>query len=127
VQMQILSGDAGGLIFRTNSSLTNFYRFSMDKAKQRYDLIVCKACTSDQDVQHVGFLINSNNALSIQLNQTYTLTVIAVKDLFYLFVNGQFLTKTPDGTAQSGELGVYAFEFGNPTRVVFSNMKVWAL
>ncbi len=126
-QVQIDSGGAGGLIFRANTSLTSFYRFSLDDFHNSYKLLVCKTCTSEQDTSNVETLFSGHGPESVQLNQIYTLTVIANKNIFYLYVNGQFLTKEIDGTSQFGELGVYAFEFGQPAEVEFSNMKVWVL
>lgn len=129
VLIQIDSGDAGGLIFRANASLNRFYRFSLDNFHNTYKLLVCKTCTSEQDTLNVAPLFSGSVPGSgpVQLNQPYTLTVIANKNLLYLYVNGQSLVIKPDTTLQSGELGVYAFEFGKQTGVEFSNMKIWVL
>ncbi|HJT57914.1 MAG TPA: TIR domain-containing protein [Ktedonobacteraceae bacterium] len=127
VQMQIVSGDAGGLLFRANNVLTGFYRFSLDAAHQNYNLLVCKTCNPQQNFAGQDVLQPSTSSISVQLNKTYSLTVIANKNLLYLYVNGQFLFSISNPTFQSGELGLYAYEFTNSTEVEFSNMKVWVL
>ncbi len=121
VQMTIATGDAGGLIFRADNAITTYYRFSLDTSSQGiYRLLACKKCQTNQNT-----LIQ--RAIPVKVNQTYTLTVIALKSILYLYINGQFLVSIPDGTAQSGELGVYAYEFTHSTEALFSNMKVWTL
>ena len=120
VQMTIVTGDAGGLIFRTDDAITTYYRFSLDTSSQGiYRLLNCNKCSIPNTL--------IKKVMPVKVNQTYTMTVIAQKSILYLFINGQFLVSTPDGTAQSGELGVYTYEFTHSTEVLFSNMKVWTL
>ncbi|HLH60115.1 MAG TPA: toll/interleukin-1 receptor domain-containing protein [Ktedonobacteraceae bacterium] len=120
VQMQIISGDAGGMLFRANNSLSDFYRFSLDIAQQHYNLLVVKAAGQSRP-------ISNPSPLPVQLHQTYTLTVIAIKDLLYLYANGQSLVIKSDASFQSGEIGMYAYALSDPTEVEFSDMKVWAI
>ncbi len=123
LQMTIVTGDAGGLIFRTDKAITTYYRFSLDTSSQGISrLLACNKCSNSTNPT-----ILFQKALPVKVNQTYTITVIAQKNILYFFINGQFIVSIQDGTAQSGELGVYAYEFTHSTEVLFSNMKVWVL
>jgi hypothetical protein len=126
VQMTLISGDAGGLIFRSDNAVSTFYRFAIDSTGA-YRLFSCKNCTGNQ---------NAGNALSIgdigiKSNEPNTLTVIAINNTINLYVNGQFVKGVNDATSDAGELGVYAGTFVqafmHPTEVAFSNVKIWAL
>lgn len=59
-----------------------------------------------------------------------TLTVIALKDIFYLYINKAYVTYIEDSEYQSGSLGVFLM---NTTAILtrlevsFTNVKVWTL
>jgi TIR domain-containing protein/3-keto-disaccharide hydrolase len=126
VQVTLLNGDAGGLIFRSDSAVSTFYRFAIDSTGA-YRLFSCKGCTGNQNAGNVLAF----GDLGVKANQPNTLTVIAINNTLNLYVNGQFVKSVNDTTSASGELGVYAGTFVqafmHPTEVAFSNVKVWAL
>ncbi len=125
-QVTLINGDAGGLIFRSDSAVSTFYRFAIDSTGA-YRLFSCKGCTGNQNA---GTVLAFGD-LGIKANQPNTLTVIAINNTINLYVNGQFVKGVTDATSSAGELGVYAGTFVqafmHPTEVAFSNVKVWVL
>ena len=123
VQMQISpSGDAGGMIFRSNSQMSMFYRFSID-AQGSYVLLVCTQCASNANINAQQL---KGGTLPKASNQ-YTLTVIASKNTIYLYINGQFIVQVTDSTSSSGAIGLYAASINQATTVIFTKAKVWKL
>ena len=125
VQMKFTTdGDAGGLIFRSDNTVSMFYRFSLDSAGN-YSLRLCNPCSPPYDNSQGKLLKPESNA---HLSAPYTLTVIALKNNIYLFVNKVLVISVDDSTlSQGGEIGVFAASKTQPTEVAFSNVKVWNL
>jgi hypothetical protein len=125
-QMTLLNGDAGGIVFRSDSAVSTFYRFIIDSTGA-YRLFSCKGCPGNQNA---GTLLVSAD-MGIKANQPNTLTVIAINNTIDVYINGQFVKSVNDATSGAGNLGVYAGTFTqaymHPTEVAFSNVKVWAL
>jgi len=122
VQMIIIKGNAGGLIFCADTGGSKMYRF-MTSQDGNYDLISTNA--SNNIGRLTGY--ESSSAIKTGLNQPNLLTVIARRSHFYLYINGQYVNSATDSTTSSGEIGLFAWDSGNPTEVVFSNAKVWTL
>jgi hypothetical protein len=114
VQMTMVSGDGGGIVFRDNGH--GFYRFRVG-SDGTFDLVN----------QTNGLVSGFSAAIKKGLNQVNTLTVIAQGQQIDLYVNGQFLTSVNDSASISGKVGLFAVDFSNPTRAAFSNLKVWSL
>jgi len=123
VQMTILKGDRGGIIFRSNNSKTNFYLFRVGQDGS-YDLFA-----------YVD--INGSNAKSLAqgssptihrgLNQPSKIAVVARGSSLTPFINQRYVTRVTDWAYQSGAIGVFADDQLNPTTVAFNNTKVWML
>jgi Concanavalin A-like lectin/glucanases superfamily len=120
VQMTVVQGNAGGLIFCASSS--GMYRFVVDQ-DGTYNLISVDA--SNNIDRLIGY--ETSSAIHTGLNQLNTLTVIRNGDQIYLYINGQYVNTAADSTYTSGEIGFLAWNHGNPTDVVYSNVKVWKL
>ena len=121
-QMQIIKGDAGGLVFRVTrySTTNNLYAFYIGQDGS-YNLNLQNA---------TGFPIltrGSNPAIHQGLNQTNLIAVVAQGSTIMLYVNHQFITKVTNSTYTSGQLGVFVTPYNQPSEVVFSNVKVWRL
>lgn len=115
VQMTILSGtdrDGGGLIFRSNT-------------KEQYRLRVGTNGSFDLVDQERTLVSSSNSAIKTGLNQTNVLKVVASGSSISLYANGQFLAKVNDTASSSGQIGLMAIGFTDPTTVAFSNAQVW--
>lgn len=125
VQMMIIQGDYGGIIFRADSANSKYYYFRIGK-DGAYDLTI----STDTSFAH-DRLLKSGNASSIiktGLNQTNLVTVVAKGSDLYLFVNQQYLDKVSDSTYKSGQIGVFGGDFASASAdVAFTNAKVWTI
>jgi hypothetical protein len=118
-QMTIIRGDGVGLIFRA-TSVNSSYRFRIG-IDGTYDLfITSKGINPIISTVHIP-------AINTGSNQPNVLAVIAIGSTIYLYVNRQPLGIVRDSTFSSGEIGLFAVNFSNPTDVAFSYAKVWAL
>jgi hypothetical protein len=124
VQMKIIKGDAGGVIFRANTHSNDFYVFLVSQ-DGTYQLFLCTTtnCTN-------SLLYSSSPAIKLGLNQTNLIAVLAQKSTIGLYVNHQLIGSVDDNTYSSGQIGVIALPWGSnghPTEVMYSNAKVWTL
>ena len=124
VQMKIIKGDVGGIIFRANSTNNNFYLFYVSQAGS-YQLFLCPGNTCRQ-------LVASTPSAAINKgpNATNLVAVVATGTSITLYVNKQQVTSVNDTTFSHGQIGVVASPFataGHPTEVVYSNARVWTL
>jgi serine/threonine protein kinase len=124
VQMKIINGGSGGVIFRANTSNNDFYVFEVGQYGN-YQLFLCS------DSQWYFTILNSTSpAIKQGLNQTNLIAVIAQGNSIGLFVNHQLIDSVNDNTYGSGRIGVMVDPTGDngySTEVVFSNAKVWTL
>jgi len=124
VQMKIIKGDLGGIIFRANSTSNNFYVFHVDQLGS-YQLLVCPGNTCRQIVA-----TTPSPAINRGLNSTNLVAVVVTGTTITLFVNHQQVASVNDSTFSHGQVGVVASPFanaGHPTEVVYSNARVWTL
>ncbi len=128
VQMTVLKGFGGGILFRSNSTVSNYYYFLVG-ADGSYNLLVTSSNPPDQSIA-AGF----SPAIQAGVNQTNFVAVVAQSGTLILFVNGQFITSVNDSTYTHGTIGLLAYDSGNPqneanppVEVVFKNVKVWKL
>ncbi len=121
-QMTIIKGDAGGLMFRLNStsSSLNSYLFFIDHLGN-YSLV---ALQNTNNARQLATGINP--AIKVGLNQSNLLTVIALGSNLYIYVNKQYITSVGDNTFSSGIVGVFATG-ANATDDAFSNAQIWRL
>jgi hypothetical protein len=123
VQMKIIKGDLGGIIFRASTN-NNFYLFYVTQLGS-YELLLCPGNTCRQIVA-----ITSSPAINRGLNSTNLVAVVVTGTTITLFVNHQQITSVIDSTFSHGQIGVVASPFanaGHPTEVVYSNARVWTL
>ena len=125
VQMTILQGDYGGIIFRANGVNSKYYYFRVSK-DGAYDLSVSHDTNSAHDQ-----ILKSGIASSIiatGLNQPNLVAVLANGSNFYLYVNQKFLAQVHDNTYQSGQNGVFGGDFASTSGdVAFMYAKVWKI
>lgn len=127
VQMKIIQGDAGGLIFRADQTLQNYYRFSI-ASDGSVSLIACAPCSSDfRSNEGTPVALHAAN-VQYKPNDTATLTVIASNASLAFFINDTFVAQVNDIQVKGTLLGLYAASTSaSSTEVVFSNPKVWKL
>jgi len=123
VEMTINQGDAGGLIFRASGDVNaaQFYFFRIDQ-KGNYGLDVSKDQTHG-----LSIVSDTNPAIKSGTNQTNLLTVVAKGNIFYLYINKQYVGSASDNSYGSGGIGVFADDSNADTDVSFKNAQVWSL
>jgi hypothetical protein len=124
VQMTIIQGDCGSLIFRNNSADSNFYYFRVcqDGTSALFIYKDKKGSTLVAD--------HSNTAIHTGLNQPNLIAAVAQGSTLDLYVNQQKFDSITDSTYNHGRIGVAAEGFSGDrpsTEAVFSNAKVWKL
>ncbi len=123
VQMTIVSGQAGGIIFRADQGKSTFYYFRVGQDGS-YDLWAFV----DSFIVHANHLAGGiSQAIHTGANQFNIVAVVAQGASLALYVNHQLITTVNDSTYSSGQIGVVAYNQGSPAQVVFSNAKVWTL
>lgn len=116
VEMSVIAGDGGGLIFRSNANAE--YRFRVD-ASGYYDLAGVR-------LENVRYN-KPTRPVHTGLNQWNLLTAVAKDSDLYLYVNKQLVMYCHDSSSSGGNIGVFAIDAEHPTSVQFRNAKVWAL
>ena len=117
VQMRIIQGDCGGVIFRFKEPNNGtFYYFAvcqdgMYALYNSYDITLIQP--------------NSSSAIHTGLNQSNLIAVVANSSTLDLYVNNQKIDSVSDSAHSQGQIGVAATDLKNPTEVVFSDAKVW--
>jgi len=116
VQMEIINGDCGGIIFRADVPNNNYYFFR-----------VCQDGSYSLQGTNPNNYQGASPDIHTGLNQSNLIAVVANTSTLVLYVNGQKIDSVNDGTYDHGQIGVFSESFSNPTEVVFSNAKVWTL
>jgi Domain of Unknown Function (DUF1080) len=123
VEMMVSKGDAGGLIFRSNSQVTAFYYFRLSQdGSYNFFLYVGTSGSTARTLAH-----GNATGFSTGLDQTNLVSVVAKGTTLSLYVNKQQITSVTDSTYTSGEIGLAAEYLNGPTEVVYTNAKVWQL
>lgn len=118
VQLKIIAGAAGGLMFRLTNNGAYFFGVDQNAA---YYLYVVK----DNSVSLLT--AGSNTAINPGLNQPNLLTVVAESNHIYLYVNKQPVANVTNSVFDSGQVALYAANTTGPADVAFNNAEVWAL
>ncbi len=120
VQMRIIKGDAGGVIFRVENTNPNQYYAFYIKQDGSYSLDVINGSNISSSAN------GSSAAIKRGLNQNNLIAVVAQGNTVMLYVNHQQIGNATDNTYHHGQIGVYAVVYNQPTEVAFSNARVWA-
>jgi hypothetical protein len=122
VQLTIVKGSCGGLVWRANSKADNFYEFHVcsDGIFEVYNTFT--------GIFSSPFLYGPNAAIHKGLGQTNILAVVAIGSTMTIYINGQKIGTFTDPSNSSGQIGLEATELlGATTIVVFHNARVWTL
>ncbi len=120
VQMTIVQGDQGGVIFRGSYNDGTFYYFYI-KRDSSFALEIFNHYKLTGVIQN-----GSSSAIQTGLNQINVIAVVAKGNNLDLFVNMQHIASVSDGTYSQGQIGVIAESTQNSTEVVFNNAEVWS-
>lgn len=121
IDMTIVSGDYGGIMFRGHDGFFYFFNIDLD-GYYSFNLYNYKKSNYPQqlDTGNTSYMQASNSA-------TNEITLIAQENMFYIYVNGHFIETVTDGSYQSGWFGLIADSYQNVTDVAFSNLRIWQL
>jgi hypothetical protein len=121
IQMRILQGNEGGVIFRADAMNKNFYSFRIS-TNGTYTLV------QTRDDGHITPLVyDKSNFIKTGLGQSNTLSLIARGNNFYLYINHQYVGSASDNSYITGRIGFMAIDLQNGTDVAFNNLRVWRL
>ncbi len=123
VQMKIVSGDFGGIIFRADTTNTKFYLFRIGQ-DGTYDLYYYP----DKEGNHAKNLLSGNSTLiHTGANQNNLIAAIANNNTIDLYINKKYLLSVNDSSLSSGKIGVIAQGGANAADVVYTHAQVWNL
>ncbi len=121
VQMTIIKGDSGGLIFRADANESKVYYFRIDQTGH-FMFIVFTGHTSGSSLAEGTIL-----AFHTGTGQPNLIAVVAQRDHLTLYVNRQSVKTVTNSTFSQGQIGVAASDSDSPVEVGFTNAKVWRL
>ena len=122
VQMTIIKGDCGGILFDGDTS-------NLDRPNFFYQLRVCQDGTY-QVLEGYGKTLsdNSSHAIHTGLKQINLLAVVVKDNLISVYVNGQQIDAGPgDRNISHGFIGVGAAKEKSSTEVIYQSARVWTL
>lgn len=122
VNMSIVRGDEGGIIFRANEASSTFYLFRIDSTGT-YDLYLYK----NNQASQAQSLLSGQSSLILPGTRGNEITLIAQGSNLSLYINKQYLASVTDNTYNTGIIGVFGEDKTQTTDVAFSNIKVWIL
>jgi len=122
VQMSILSGEYGGLVFRADDQNSKFY-FLQIGASSSYELFTY----FNNSGNNAKTLLSSYSTAIKGQNQPNLITLIARGKQLTLFVNKQYVDTVSDNTYKSGQIGLAAYDKTIAANLAFSNLQVWKL
>jgi len=124
IQVIIVKGDIGGIIFRTDNTKGNSYFFGIDQ-NGVYVLRTINNCPSNNcNVSELRR--GSSTVINTGLNQSNLVAVVASGSTIDLYVNHQKIDRVIDSTYSQGQIGVaVSDENGSSTEVGFRDAKVW--
>lgn len=124
VMITLKQGDTTGLLFRDNPSSQKLYVIELT-SQGTYLLGTGQSGTTNFAVLAEG----TNNTINGGYGQPNLLTIIALGNVLYLYINKQFIISTSDASSGSGLIGVASG--GALTNiavdVTFSHFQVWKL
>lgn len=132
VQMTIVKGDCGGLIFRQSLAVSNAHFYYLQVCGDgSYSLLLYNAISRYDNfappttIYHVNAPVPSIHA---GLQKTNLLAVAATSNGIELWANRQHLVSLSERAyTEGGFIGVNANDVTQPTEVTFSNARVWTL
>ena len=122
VDMAIIQGDVGGVLFRADNVNNKYYLFRIS-TNGSYELFVY---TGNQASQ-AKVLLQGNTNLINPVGQVNSITLVAQGHHFSFYLNQKYLDGTNNGTYNSGIIGVFADGSDQATEAAFSTLKVWKL
>ena len=121
VQMKIMEGDGGGLVFRSEGKVGNYYYFHVGQdGSYGLSIFVAKG-------QPIDVVKGTSTSIKTGLGQANMLCVVVRGSDIAMYVNRQAVAEVIDTVYSSGQIGVVADEDSKTTDVAYTNAQVWAL
>lgn len=120
VQMTIIKGAGGGIVFRVDGPKYYYCYIHQDGT---YGCSLYVDSTSTPKILTDG----SSTAIKTGLNQPNVIAVVANGSHLDLYVNQQNIANVNDNAYSQGLIGFVAENDNGPTEAVFSNAQVWTL
>lgn len=121
VQMEVLKGDGGGILFHVENTNPNKY-YEFDVAQDgSYGLYKADAG------KYLTLTSGSSPVIHQGLNQINVMGVVVQGSKITLYVNGKPIDTVTDSTFSHGQIGVSASVYNQVTEAAFTNAKVWKL
>jgi hypothetical protein len=124
VQMTILKGDCGGLLFRNEGSdkIDHFYYFTVCQDGS-YEL--SRYREEKQPDYSLSLTAGNSSAIKQGLKQSNQIAVAVHNDTFDLYVNKQHIGSARNSEFSKGHIGVIAVPQKTDTEVAYNNAQVW--
>ena len=121
VEMTIVSGDCGGLVFRTDVGNNNFYDFEVCQDGSYYLALYSNGSGN--------YVIPQKNSTSIKtgLNQDNIIAVVAQGKSIALYINNDNVDNASSSTLSSGTVGLVGDAVNGSTDVSYIFAKLWTL
>jgi serine/threonine protein kinase len=127
VNMTILQGYGGGLVFDLNSSSDSFYYFGVNTDRTYEFGIYQNNSFMKSFTQGILLRIPGLSNINTGARQQHLLAVVTNNSIITVFVDHQPITSVKDSTFSQGYIGVAADDEGDATEVAFNNARVWTL
>lgn len=125
IEITILKGHVGGVIFRANHDGGQFYQFRIDTDGS---YILNKYSLDQQGNNTLAPLLSGSSTLIHTGNRPNLIAVVANKADLYLYVNKHYIDSTNDSSFTFGAIGVYAAGDRNTAvDVMFRKLQIWKL
>jgi hypothetical protein len=121
VDMNIVKGDAGGLIVRADQQNTRSYIFVVGQDSS-YSLYYY-AGNTQKAAQHIAD--GYSDLIKTGYNHENTLGVLASGTSLDFYINQKYVASVADAKMTSGQVGVLANNYKNATEVIYSHAKIW--
>ncbi len=122
VQMRILKGDSGGVVFHANGDNSTFYYFRV--APNGYYRLIISTGHGPETILDAG----QASGFHTGPRQANLLAVVCNGSRIELFANHTYIASVTNDTYKHGQIGVAATTGdGGPVEVIFSDAKLWQL
>lgn len=121
VQMRMISGDYGGIIFCAAKAQGTYYFFFIKPGGQ-YELQIYSG-----DQSQATLASGSSSAITTGLPSSNLLAVVVQNGNIRLYVNQTNIATVNDASYPGGQIGVFSGNDTNSAEAIFSNARVWQL
>ena len=119
VQMTILKGSSGGIVFRNDDAQSGIYYLQISSPGD-YSLIRFKGDST------IYLKRGSSTFIKTGTSQSNTIAIVAYNDFFYIYINGKYTASAMNSDFSHGQIGVAAeSSYNSASEVAFMDAKVW--